>query len=202
MLGIFIDIETTGLDPLIHSPLEIAFQLIDLSDGTIFHSFNSLIFQTKEVWKKSDPESLKINGFTPESVAKSPNESEVAKKIIEIFDLHKINNDSSVFIAQNPSFDRSFFSQLIPPFDQNKRVWPYHWLDLASMYFSGLVHSLKKEKKPLPNKLLLSKNAIAESCHIPPEKSPHRAAQGVNHLISCYSQVIGFPLKPEKNNFG
>ena len=33
MLGIFLDTETNGLNPFVHSVLEIAFKIINLSNG-------------------------------------------------------------------------------------------------------------------------------------------------------------------------
>jgi DNA polymerase-3 subunit epsilon/oligoribonuclease len=38
-----------------------------------------------------------------------------------------------------------------------------------------------------------SKDQIAKSLNLPPEEKPHKAINGVNHLILCYKHLVGFP---------
>ena len=40
-----------------------------------------------------------------------------------------------------------------------------------------------------------SKDSIAEYYGIEKEKKPHRAQNGVDHLLLCYETIIGFPYK-------
>ena len=186
MLGIFLDLETNGLNAFKQRVLEIAFQIIDLESGELKASYDAVVAQSKEVWDKSNPDSLKVNGFTFEMCLLGRPESEIAKEVLTLLTKWKIKRDSAVFICQNPSFDRIFFSQLIDPDTQEKEGWPYHWLDLASMYWA-------KEK----GSLALSKNAIARKLGLAEEPIPHKAMHGVKHLLLCYQAVVGFsdPLK-------
>lgn len=196
MLGIFLDIETTGLNAAKHAPIDIAFKVLDLSTGELKGSYQSIVKQTEEVWQKRDPSSIVINGFTWEEVASGKEPSEVNKEIIAILTQLQIQRGNAVFICQNPAFDRGFFNQIIDVYVQELLNWPYHWLDLASMYWTVCVIAAKREGRPLPEKMSLSKNDIAKVYQLPPEQDPHRAIRGVEHLIECYKAVLGFATHP------
>lgn len=189
MLGIFLDTETNGLNFQKHRILEIAYKIIDVKTGELKEEFESIIFQPEEAWKESDPASLRVNGFTWDEVSQGNAPALIAESIITHFKQHGIERGKAVFICQNPSFDRAFFSQLIDPDKQEALLWPYHWLDLASMYWTSSIQ--KKERYPWVTGF--SKDKIAEACHLPTEETPHRAMNGVNHLLLCYKTVVGFP---------
>ena len=191
MLGIFLDTETTGLNPFKHQVAEIAFKILDMETGEIIESYESIVLHDASTWAASDPESLQINGFTLELITSGKEKNQISKEIQNCFVKAGIKRGSSVFICQNPSFDRSFFSHFVDTDLQEKKLWPYHWLDLASMHWAA---SMLKNK-PYPWIVGLSKDKIAEAYLLPPENKPHRAMNGVNHLIMCYEAVIGFPLK-------
>lgn len=183
MLGIFLDIETNGLDPTRHRILEIAIRVYDLDSQTLLGSFERIVCQPESIWSISDPASLNINGFRPEMCVDGDEESVVAEEVTTFFRERGVKRRNSVFIGQNSSFDRAFFSQLVPVYTQEEYDWPYHWLDLASMYWAG--HGPTE---------ILSKNKIAKEFGLAPEESPHRAMNGVNHLITCYNAVMGVEL--------
>ena len=196
MLGIFLDTEANGLDFYKHRLLEIAFKIIDLSSGKEITSYDSIVYQPIEVWENSNPASLHVNGFTWDMVKNGKQEAQVAQEVKQLLETHKIKRGSSVFICQNPSFDRIFFSQLLSVDTQEKMYLPYHWLDLASMHWSTSMRKHKQENGPLPWDIGLSKNDIAHHYHIQKEGLPHRAMNGVDHLIACYKQVVGFTKSP------
>lgn len=189
MLGIFLDTETNGLNPYRHKILELAFKIVDVDSGEVKESFQSLVSQPREQWELSDPESLKITGFTWEEISRAPTHFQLSKDIISLLKKWGIKRGSAVFICQNPSFDRIFFSQLIDPDIQEALLWPYHWLDLASMYWAVSI----KTATALPWSTGISKDKISAIYKIPPEGKPHRAMNGVNHLLACYEAVVGFP---------
>jgi len=191
MLGIFLDIESTGLDPSRHCAIDIAFKIIDLCSGELKRSFNQLIEPTKENWEKRDPVSMKINGYSFECLFGAKNARQVGEEIVNIFTEEGIERGKAVFICQNPSFDRTFFAQLVGIQTQEKLLWPYHWLDLASMYWALLVRKQLENGLPIPDRISLSKNDIARAFHLEVESDPHRAINGVNHLIVCYQAVLG-----------
>lgn len=193
MLGVFLDSETNGLNPRLHRIVEIAFKIVDLLNGEVKEEFQAVLSLTEEEWGKSDPTSLQVNEFSWEEVKGGALSSLVAQEIIQIFQKWNIQRKKAVFICQNPSFDRVFFSHLIDPTQQEQLNWPYHWLDLASMHWALAMEKAKKHQGPLPWEIGYSKDLIASFYQIPPERKPHRAMNGVTHLLSCYQAVVGFP---------
>lgn len=193
MIGIFLDTETNGLNSQIHKILEIAFKIVDLQSGEVKEEFQTLVTIALEAWEKSDQESLRINGFTWNEVSKGKMPRHVSQSIIDIFTKWGIRRKKAVFICQNPSFDRVFFSQLIDPDTQELLSWPYHWLDLASMYWALSMNKAKQSLGPLPWETGFSKDLIAQQYQLPGEEKPHRAMNGVSHLLLCYKAVVGFP---------
>lgn len=196
MLGIFLDTETNGLNPFKHRAIEIAFKIVVLETAEVVSSYESIIFQTYEEWQKSDLESLQINGFNWEDVSYGKEIEKISQEIQDCFLKNEIKRGKAVFICQNPSFDRSFFSQIIDTDIQEKNLWPYHWLDLASMHFAACL--LNKKSDPALNYPWiygLSKDSIAKTHNLPIEGKPHRAMNGVDHLILCYKAVIGLPYE-------
>ena len=195
MLGIFLDQETTGLDSYKHKLLEIALRVVNLSTGHILASYQSIILQPEAVWKQSDSSALQVNGFLWDDLQGGKSEKVVSGEIIELFKSLGIIRGKAVFVCQNPSFDRAFFSHLIDSSTQEKMLWPYHWLDLASMYWALEIQKTISFEMSLPDEIWLSKDHIAHSLDLPKEEKPHRAMQGVDHLLLCYEHVVGFPSK-------
>lgn len=193
MLGVFLDSEANGLNPRIHKIVEIAFQIVDLKTGRELVKYQSLITHQFTDWEKSDPSSLKMTGFTWEEVSKGKTLERVSQEIIDCFTESGIQRKKAVFICQNPSFDRTYFGQIVDPDTQEVLNLPYHWLDLASMHWALTMEKAKHQTGPYPWDTGLSKDKIANFYQLPPEQSPHRAMNGVNHLLECYKAVVGFP---------
>jgi len=193
MQAIFLDTETNGLDPNKHKILEIAYKIIDLYSGEEKESYQTLINQPESLWEKSNLKSLEIYGFTLEEIKKGKQEKDVSLEILKSFEKNSIRNENSVYICQNPSFDRAFFFQLIDSDKQNVLGWPYHWLDLASMYWALTLKEASQNHSYFPWETGFSKDLIAAHYKLPKEEKPHRAMNGVNHLILCYKNVVGFP---------
>ena len=192
MQAIFLDIETTGLDPFFHRILEIAFKIVDVSSGCEKLTYQSIVKQPLYVWESRDPVSVEINGFTWEKVQLGKEEEVVSQEITQIFIDLKVERGKSIYICQNPAFDRNFFAQLINVYAQEQHHWPYDWLDFASMYWALQTKQYREKEQHFPEEMNLSKNAIAQEYQLPPEICPHGALNGVNHLILCYRAVVGF----------
>lgn len=191
MLAIFLDIETTGLDAKKHAAIDIGMKIIDMTTGEVKGSYQSVVKQPPEVWERKDPVSVTVNGYTWEMVSKGKDPEKVGKEIIALLTKLGVARGKAVFICQNPAFDRGFFTQLIDVYTQEKLNWPYHWLDFASMYWALLSRQTAKDGVPFPEQLNLSKNEIAKAHGLPPEVDPHRAINGVDHLILCYKTIVG-----------
>lgn len=195
MLGIFLDTETNGLNPFRHRVLEIAFKIVHLQTGELKETYESIVYQSPEIWSQSDPNSLGVNGFTYDLLLQGKPGDAVATEMTNLLQKNQIKRGNSVFICQNPSFDRIFFSQLIDPDLQEELRWPYYWLDFASMYWAESLRRGQQNPNFLPWKTGFSKDRIASAYHLPAEANPHRAMQGVDHLLLCYEHVIGFQQK-------
>jgi DNA polymerase-3 subunit epsilon/oligoribonuclease len=183
--GIFLDIETDGLCPDMNQVLEIGVCFYDLHTMTCICEYSSFIRCSERHWNfGSNSRHLSINGITFEDVKDAKEASEVCSDLAELFLCYEIDMNNSVFICQNPSFDRGFFPQIMPVETQQDLELPYHWLDLASMYWALCRMASTQLVPPL------SKDSIAAYLGIPSEKKPHRALNGVKHLISCYRQLF------------
>jgi oligoribonuclease len=193
VLGIFLDTETNGLNPYKHKIIEIAFHILDLFSGELKDTFQSIIALSVEDWDKSDPKSLRVNCFEWDEVRQGSSPLVVGTQIQKIFEKNRIKRGDAVFICQNPSFDRIYFSQLIDPDLQEELFWPYHWLDLASMYWNEAIRKRSLGNGKYPWETGLSKDKIASTYQLPIEEQPHRAINGVNHLLACYKTIVGFP---------
>lgn len=191
MYGVFLDTETNGLNWQMHDILEIALEIVNLSTGEVLDSYSSFIQMTREEWEKGNKKSLAYTGISYEDLKEGKPKKSVKTDILNLFKKYSIQRGQAVFICQNPTFDRIFFSKLIDVEIQDRFLLPYNWLDLASMHWSKEIGN-----GTLPSSIELAKDKIAANFNIPPEKKPHRAIQGVKHLIECYEKVIGFPLKP------
>lgn len=190
MYAIFLDIETTGLDPFVHKPIDLAFKIYDIRNDSLVASYQQIICQSQEEWKQCDPDSIAVNGYTYEDIKEGQSIEKTAEEVVELFTVHRIKRGHSFFICQNPAFDRAFFDCIVPVYTQEKLNWPYHWLDLASMYWVFLFSEAEGKCNNLPETVNLSKNAIGKRFGIEREAEPHRAINGVEHLIKCYRAVI------------
>jgi oligoribonuclease len=195
VLGIFLDTETNGLNPRKHKLVELAYKIVDVRTGEEKESYQAIVLLSLEAWQQSDPESLQINRFTWEEVVQGKRESDLILDVVDRFNKWGIKRGNAVFICQNPSFDRAFFSQLIDSDAQERMGWPYHWLDLASMYWAESVRKGKENPNAFPWVTGFSKDKVAMIYQLPTESKPHRAMNGVNHLLLCYQSVVGFPCK-------
>lgn len=194
MLAIFLDSETNGLDPLIHKVIDIAFCIVDLSNGEEVCTYESLINVSEEEWAQSDPNSLRIHHIQFDSLKNAPSRATIQEEIIALLKRHGIRKETAVFVCQNPSFDRPFFAQLLPIPIQDRMRLPYHWLDLASMHWSLAIKKGFTNAEELPWNTGFSKDKIAEKLQLPTEIRPHRAINGVRHLLLCYQSLLGFPF--------
>jgi DNA polymerase-3 subunit epsilon/oligoribonuclease len=189
MLAIFLDQETTGLDPTKHHVLELAFKIYDVFSGTMLKEYQCVVKHPYSVWEARDPSSILINGFEWDQVEKFGKEPAlIREEIIQAFSSAGIQRGKAVFICQNPAFDKGFFAQLIDVYTQEKLNWPYHWLDFASMYWALMMQT--PHLHPF-EQINLSKDEIAKRFQLPPELKPHKAMNGVDHLILCYKTVVG-----------
>ncbi len=103
---IFLDTETTGLDPKLNDPVQISFMF--RVDGVYSQLYN--FFCRPYSLDNISPEALKINGFTIEQLKELPEPKLVFEKILTIFKRRTFTScpeDKSSFtlVGHNPNFD-------------------------------------------------------------------------------------------------
>ena len=187
---VFLDIETNGLDMEMHILVEISLIITDGNCTQEECEYTSLVkpmaVGKEEFEKASAPEAMIVNGITYEMLreeGKLP--TQIMIEIEDLFVKHRIFHGEAVFICQNPSFDRAFINKIFCQARMKQLKWPYHWLDLASMFFMKYFGSCH----PVPYIVSLSKDSIAHAMGLPPEEIPHRALNGVRHLMMCYKRM-------------
>lgn len=184
---VFVDIETTGLDFDRYVAIDVALVVVDYfesrSQGILKDVYSCCITCDAKDWDLADKSALKVNGYTRENHVNSKQNYIVGKEIEEFLVKHNIVQGKAFFICQNPSFDRPFFLQLMCHDEMVSLNLPYHWLDLASMYF---FHHLSCT---VPQMVDVSKNAIAKSLNTSIERNPHKALNGALHLMICFEKL-------------
>jgi len=191
-IGIFLDTETSGLDPQKHVILEIAFKLVDMVRGKIIGSYQSIADVSPEEWQRASPEALKVNGFKWEDVVGQKPLKEIGSEIKREFENYKIDKENACYFCQNPTFDRAFFTHIFSEEEQCKNQWPYHWLDLASINWGLEMQRYVSGESKEFRQGGFSKDKIAARHGLPPEDTPHRAMNGVDHLLEIYRHIVGF----------
>lgn len=198
MRAIFIDLETTGLDFDKHIVLDVGVVIADLNDMSTTYAYTSCISCDAVDWLMADENILEINGFNKENHWQTAKKDhEVTKELIKFFKKYDVEKGKDFFICNNSSLDRSFFLQLMSQELMEELNLPYHWLDLASMYwmkYYACFHPIPSPHCIIPElccEVSLSKDSIAKHLGIPSENKPQRALQGALHLLKCYMWLTG-----------
>lgn len=179
MRGIFVDVETTGRDASKHVPLDICVAVVDMTSCYNIAQYHSCITCSADDWLHSEPKALLVNGFDESALVQVKSIEKVSDELLDFLINLKLTRYNSFFMCQNPTFDKPFFDKIITLENQQKYDMPYHWLDLASMYWIVSCGINIGD-------INLSKDAIARNLGLPIEEMPHSATNGVHHLIECY----------------
>lgn len=132
---VFVDTETTGLDPKIHELIEIGFVRV----RQIWAENEQPKFEVVEEWSKkikpehievADPISLKINGYTVTGWQGAFKLEEVMREFSE-------KTNEGIMVAHNVSFDAGFIDMAYSKC-KIRNTMHYHRLDTVSMAFAKL----------------------------------------------------------------
>ena len=66
------------------------------------------------------------------------------------------------------------------------------------MYWAESIRRGIEQPEFFPWNTGVSKDKIAKAYFLTEEGKPHRATQGVDHLLLCYKAVVGFPSPSKK----
>ena len=164
---IFVDIETSGLDPMYHDILEIGAIKTD-------QAFNELgQYESKirmEHAMRAQAEALAINGYTEEAWEGAPSLHDV------MIDFAQFSKDG-ILAAWNVAFEHGFLREAFRnghTFD----LMGYHRIDVPSIAWFRLPQ-LKK----------MSMDAISEILEMPAEPKPHRAITGAQRALDILKSL-------------
>ena len=123
---IFVDIETTGLDPSVHEIIEIA--ILPLKGP---------VWQTKikpEHLDQASPKALEVNGYQdhPEDWESAPMFNDIAPDIASRL-------KDTMIAGQNTQFDMNFIQRLFKRNDIPLKGVPYSWVDTVTLAYEHLV---------------------------------------------------------------
>jgi DNA polymerase III epsilon subunit-like protein len=128
---LWIDTETTGLDPHKHEIIEVAVVTeVVLTDGSgsVVRGWSAKI--APERIEAADPKALQVNGYTPEAWAGAPTFSEIADELAELL------ASGSVVCGHNVGFDVAFIEAAFARIGRKVRI-PYHKLDTVSLAYAA-----------------------------------------------------------------
>lgn len=177
---IVLDIETTGLNPILNSIIEIG--AIDFSDTKDQFNGQCQIWAGAEI----DSNALKINGFTYVEITEKnkPTEFDLLQKFIKWLD----RIEDKTICGQNIDFDIGFLNESAKRYKID-RNFGKRKVDQHSLVFS---HLLKRNlNPPLKDGLSnISGDFIMEYVGLPAEPKPHRAINGAKWETEAISRLI------------
>jgi len=127
---LWIDTETSGLDPNIHGIISLA-AMVEI-DGEI-RERQTLYMDPRGIGKQLDAKALEVNGFTPESIGNLPapkvlksSLDELMGKYVDKFD----KNDKFIAAGYNVRFDVDMLNSLFKAFGDN---YLFSWISGAML---------------------------------------------------------------------
>jgi DNA polymerase III epsilon subunit-like protein len=179
---LFIDIETTGLNPLIHEITEIGAVKISQPDFNYICGINERIMPSNLQF--ADQQALRINRFELshwQGAGKDLNE------VME--DLYRIGKDC-VLVGYNITFDWSFIQRA---FEQTRLPDPffYHRVDVMSMAWAKFANTF--EPRTDGKEFYMSRFSLSECCYrfgIENEQA-HTAYSDAKATMEVYKFLVG-----------
>lgn len=174
---IVIDVESTGIDPRIHSLVSIGALDFDRPD----HRF----YSECRMWDGAHvmDDALAVNGFTRESITDPDKQSEA--DLVRSFLAWTEGVEDRTLAGQNVSFDRDFlFAATVrathTPWPLAQRTIDTHTLAWMHMVKRGIVPPVSDHHSAL------NLDALLAYCGLPAESKPHHAYRGAQ----CHAEVI------------
>lgn len=162
---VYIDIETTGLNPYEHEMIEFG----AIKDDTTR-------FETKikpEHIETAEPKALEVNGYREMDWMRAPKMSQILPFICNFL-------DGCVIVGHNVRFDVSFLEVAIKKHGIQKTLG-YHLVDTVTLAYEHLV----------PARITsLSLANVCSALGIPPEPSIHRAMNGAIRAQKVYQELV------------
>lgn len=171
----FIDIETTGTNPMKHEIVEIGCLIAKQNDDGTFVELESFEVKVKpEHIETAEPEALRINGYDESAWMFAHTQKEALTMIAQ-------KCDGCVMVAQNVAFDYSFLVNAFHTYDV-KDPFFYAKLDTIPMAY------LRFRKDPEMNSYTL--RSLCEKYGIKNEKA-HTALADIQATFEIFKKIMG-----------
>jgi DNA polymerase-3 subunit epsilon len=155
IIRIYLDTETTGLDPAVHEVIEVA-----VVREEVFYPYTGpgTVTETR-CWKiaprhieTASPEALKVNGYTPEGWAGAVPFGDIAEELVGLL-------KGGTLIGHNPKFDTGFLAAELKRAGVDARI-SHRTIDTTTVAFMawGLDGKLKLSLDSLRDHLGLSRD--------------------------------------------
>lgn len=177
---IVVDMESSGLDPLINSLLSIG--------AVDFEKPANQFYGECRIWPGAhiDKESLAVNGFKKDEIISDSKQTE--KDLLNSFLKWTESCEELTIAGQNPSTDRDFLKAAAGRYHINW-TFAFRIIDLHSIVY---FHMMKKGiKPPVINKHSgLSLDKILNYVGMPDEPKPHNGLRGAKLEAEAFSRLI------------
>ena len=153
---VFLDTETSGLNPAIHTILEVA--VVDVTGKVIYHAKKRPL-----EGEAVDPEASAVNGYSPETWIQDGDYEVSSEEMAE--DLEELLRDK-VLVGCNPGFDTSFLRELFyGEIGHIDMPWYYKTVCVSVMGYGlfGELLSLSKLREKLGVKRENNHTAVADA---------------------------------------
>jgi len=177
---VVLDIETTGLDPLKHSIIEIG--ALDFNNPTNQFYKKCRVFEGAAI----DEKALMVNGSNYTELL-NLNRMSLEELIIDFIDWIKEIDDRTI-AGHNVNFDINFLNESLKRFEIK---WNFGWrkIDQHTLTYA---HLLKTNKiPPLKNGFSnLNGDEIMNYVGLPNEPKPHKGINGAKYEAEAMSRII------------
>ena len=168
---VFIDCETTGLDPHRHEVIEIG--VIRLRGDTLEEVDRAEVRVRPDRIEDADPDALRLNGYSGEAWEHSTSLKEALERVAPLL-------EGGVLAGHNVGFDRAFLDAAFHHADVAPPAMDHHLLDTATLAFpllaAGVVESLSLD---------------AVSAHLGIDRAdPHRAIADANRSLEVARRLL------------
>lgn len=169
MLGLYVDLETTGLE--IPRAAILSFGAVaDLPDGSVTE-FYQLVRPNQEQWAEASPEALEVNGITYDMLKDQPTIDQASYLFLSWLSVNKIKAPEYVYIGQNPNFDLGFLRHYVKGLD-------FVGFPFENPVDNRKVYSILVGKKLAPYLKSRKSEFMSEALQVEPEPWPHNALEG------------------------
>jgi DNA polymerase-3 subunit epsilon len=169
---VFLDIETTGLDPMADDIIEVAAMRVDPISLSVEGCFETKVAPSTGMLV--DPRAAELNGFRAEDWSEAPEIENVLPLLARFL-------EGCLIVGHNPAFDWAFLSAAFQRLGVRKPSVGHHLIDTASLAWPLLRHGLVAS---------LSLRDLCEHYGIS-NSGAHRALEDVVRTYQLFLRLLG-----------